>query len=916
MAANKTTPDLRYDPNYKDEPSPTTKTKQRIKLWDSFLSKARKIRVKTKDKSQRNSKLEKRASSHPNIPSYTATNDFAYSSKETARLSKHSLEIASQEAGSNTIEYRSNRYIFHRGISRSATRLHDSPSQLYSRAAKENTSGVSFGSSQDIHDNENYSAYRNSVLTNETPDLSVGSFVSTGSQDIKSVKSQNLMNSSFDGDDDDVDGEDKDVSDDNHNLPQEPSVTSSAESEVQQYSMFTLNIHLQEGRDLVIRDACGTSDPYVKFIIANKVMYKSRIILKNLNPCWDERFSIPISDITKPLVLKVFDYDRAWSDDPMGGADLDLTAMVMNKETELKVMLTEKDNEEYMGFLLLTYTLIPKLEDNKELFFHRSTTRSTDSKKVRMQQWNGVVNIILVEGYNLVSMDDNGLSDPYVKFKLGMEKYKSKFKNKTLHPRWLEQFDLHLYEEQTTLLEIEVYDHDTRGKDDFMGRATIDLSTIERETTHIIEQQLEDGAGIIKLLLTVTGTIGQELTSDLTNYIPNAQVKDSIISKYGLLNSFTSLNDIGQLEVKVFRAHGLQAADFGGFSDPFCVLELINDRVQTHTEYKTLNPEWGKVFTFRVRDIHSVLEITVYDEDRNKKVEFLGKISIPLLKIRNYERRWYALKDIKMVHKAKGAILLEMNVIFNHIKAAIRTVNPREEKLIPPEEKFKIAVMKENINRVSRLIGVFMDTGKFIQSCFDWQSPPRTITAFVVYLVIVWSFELYMLPLSLLLVFMRNLLVAQIFSSVKKEPVEDDYVPDEDEDDDNYKDKQEEKKSIIDRYHAVQEVCLTVQKALDKVASLGERVKNTFNWSVPWLSTLAVIALLAGSIILFFIPLRVLLLIWGINKFTKKLRKPNAIPNNELLDFLSRVPSDNELVQYRELRPDIPANTPSKKKRS
>ena len=34
----------------------------------------------------------------------------------------------------------------------------------------------------------------------------------------------------------------------------------------------------------------------------------------------------------------------------------------------------------------------------------------------------------------------------------------------------------------------------------------------------------------------------------------------------------------------------------------------------------------------------------------------------------------------------------------------------------------------------------------------------------------------------------------------------------------------------------------------------------------------------------------------GINKFTKKLRAPNAIPNNELLDYLSRVPSDKELV--------------------
>jgi hypothetical protein len=30
------------------------------------------------------------------------------------------------------------------------------------------------------------------------------------------------------------------------------------------------------------------------------------------------------------------------------------------------------------------------------------------------------------------------------------------------------------------------------------------------------------------------------------------------------------------------------------------------------------------------------------------------------------------------------------------------------------------------------------------------------------------------------------------------------------------------------------------------------------------------------------------------------LRAPNAIPNNELLDFLSRVPSDSELVGYRQ----------------
>ena len=36
---------------------------------------------------------------------------------------------------------------------------------------------------------------------------------------------------------------------------------------------------------------------------------------------------------------------------------------------------------------------------------------------------------------------------------------------------------------------------------------------------------------------------------------------------------------------------------FAGKSDPFCLLELGNDRLQTHTIYKNLNPEWNKVFT-------------------------------------------------------------------------------------------------------------------------------------------------------------------------------------------------------------------------------------------------------------------------------------------------------------------------------
>jgi hypothetical protein len=50
---------------------------------------------------------------------------------------------------------------------------------------------------------------------------------------------------------------------------------------------------------------------------------------------------------------------------------------------------------------------------------------------------------------------------------------------------------------------------------------------------------------------------------------------------------------------------------------------------------------------------------------------------------------------------------------------------------------------------------------------------------------------------------------------------------------------------------------------------------------------------------LYYVPLRALMLAFVINKFTKRFRKPKGfIDNNELADFLSRLPSDPELVSH------------------
>ena len=48
--------------------------------------------------------------------------------------------------------------------------------------------------------------------------------------------------------------------------------------------------------------------------------------------------------------------------------------------------------------------------------------------------------------------------------------------------------------------------------------------------------------------------------------------------------------------MKLHRAVGLAAKDIGGASDPFAVIELGNQRLVTPTIYKTLNPQWDKLY--------------------------------------------------------------------------------------------------------------------------------------------------------------------------------------------------------------------------------------------------------------------------------------------------------------------------------
>lgn len=85
----------------------------------------------------------------------------------------------------------------------------------------------------------------------------------------------------------------------------------------------------------------GTSDPYVKFKLNGRLLYKSKTVHKDLNPVWDETFIVPIEDPFQSIQIKVFDYDWGLQDDFMGSALLDLTTLELSRVTELMIPLED-----------------------------------------------------------------------------------------------------------------------------------------------------------------------------------------------------------------------------------------------------------------------------------------------------------------------------------------------------------------------------------------------------------------------------------------------------------------------------------------------------------------------------------------------------------------------------------------------
>ena len=118
-----------------------------------------------------------------------------------------------------------------------------------------------------------------------------------------------------------------------------------------------------------------------------------------------------------------------------------------------------------------------------------------------------------------------------------------------------------------------------------------------------------------------------------------------------------------RLQVRVTEARNIPAMDPNGLSDPYVKIQLGRQKFKTKVVKKSLNPQWGEEFGFRVDDLNEELVVYVLDEDKYFNDDFVGQLKVPVSKVFDSEDKsigpcWYSLQPKHKKSKNKDCGML------------------------------------------------------------------------------------------------------------------------------------------------------------------------------------------------------------------------------------------------------------------
>ncbi|XP_042055676.1 synaptotagmin-5-like [Salvia splendens] len=197
-------------------------------------------------------------------------------------------------------------------------------------------------------------------------------------------------------------------------------------------------ITVVEGKDLLVKDKIGKSDPYVK-LQYGKAVQRTKPVPHSSNPTWNQRFEFDEIGGGEYLKVKCL-LEETLGDESLGSARVNLEGLVEGSIRDVYIPL-EKVNS---GELRLQIEAI-KVDDGE-------ISRGLHTRT------NGWIELVLIEARDLVAADLRGTSDPYVRIHYGNLKKSTKVMYKTLSPKWHQTLE---FPDDGSPLTLHVKDHNT-----------------------------------------------------------------------------------------------------------------------------------------------------------------------------------------------------------------------------------------------------------------------------------------------------------------------------------------------------------------------------------------------------------------------------------------------------------------------
>ncbi|KAK3438136.1 hypothetical protein EUGRSUZ_C02757 [Eucalyptus grandis] len=271
----------------------------------------------------------------------------------------------------------------------------------------------------------------------------------------------------------------------------------------------TLEVKLVQAKDLVNKDLVGKSDPFAVLFVRplRSTMKTSKTINNQLNPVWNEHFDFIVEDVsTQRLTVRVFDDEGVQASELMGCAQVPLNTLEPGKVKDVWLKLvkdlevqrdTKNRGQVHLELLYCPYGMENviknpfkpdvKLTSLEKVLEGGHEADAASSQKKKDVIVRGVLSVTVISAEELPATDLMGKADPYVvlTMKKSGAKFKTRVLNDVLNPVWNQTFDIVVENGLHDMLIVEVWDHDTFGKEK-IGKCIMTLTRV------ILEGQVRD----------------------------------------------------------------------------------------------------------------------------------------------------------------------------------------------------------------------------------------------------------------------------------------------------------------------------------------------------------------------------------------------------------------------------------------